>query len=617
MDADWDLFDRPMAGYDPYPYRYSEAENLYTLSTLSYPTREASGMDHMFPSSSDNQISNNGRYILHSPQGTIYEEEATPMVISPRVEEDIINMQRQESYIWNPDTDYMLGNPSYPRVPDHRFNAGYSSPWNPLQTESGHENTYLAVPGNRGRNRTARSPVSTANTPYTPSSLGSRSEADRGHARAGRRRGGREQGMRLAESTVQNVRECSGGSPCDTCAKTTRGRKWAGCIRSFKELTNLLNPDILSSRLRAEVLTRWITANTLMPRGRNEFELPLSFGFGKPFIGFRGIEYDPRTSEALWTYTIGQGDTHSESALYSNSLFVYPVNSSSREVQKEVCKWLKQILWNSEDMEDWLKKCFPGSRVAWARELLQVVWSYSMKSLNVGSLQEIDNCLLEAWMACLIVTILSLKIAIPKPFLDTIVPNLESGSHYRVPYPDTSRALNKCVKSLLFDIYLKFVKRITSALDQFSQIRPDQITDPHLCHMNCISILIMVLTCQIQTSLMDNARVSLEIKKELEVWDETETPEHLKRVEGVFKNTLLFVRHKRREWFKERPVEEHASSQMSYLCDAFRDVGERHGDAIKQHVNIKLEALRDRRADFHKQNIMRVFAFFFREGCKA
>jgi hypothetical protein len=314
-----------------------------------------------------------------------------------------------------------------------------------------------------------------------------------------------------------------------------------------------------------------MSTNIQNPLPLTEFDLPLSFGFGKPFIGFRGIEYIPITNEARWSRVIGYSD---ESPRYSRSLYVYPVNSSSLEIQKMIWKWLKQTLGDKYSMNHWLRTCFPGSEVKWIRDLLRVTRRYTFASWN-GRSQEADDSqlndnLFEAWMACLIVTMLSLPITVPEDAVNSIVPDLQF-VRYEYPYPNTSRALTKCVKSVMFDMYQQLVKRITLALDKFGQLKIEEISERRLAHMNCISILLMVLTSQIQTSLRDDSRLIFAGENDPAIWERT--LDQLQNIEGVFKNTILFVRYRNKEWLKKNP-----ESKLLDLRDDIREIGRTYRD---------------------------------------
>ncbi|RAO71376.1 uncharacterized protein BHQ10_007388 [Talaromyces amestolkiae] len=621
------------------------SSHRYASPPMSSSRQATSGSSYLHNSPSGYRRTNSNMNAIQSPENGIYEEYGTtPMAISPYPEADVMNMH-PAPYTEHPRMNNILGNPPQVHVSSHAFphNMGYSPPWNVLHTEVDYraiaaetsdelfhsmidQNMLLNVPHNPRSHGTGetRGSFSTVGTPHTASS-DCRSEVSLEHTEI--RRGGRQQGSRLPEDGVLNVRQvrdvgacircfvlrerCSPGTPCLKCS-ITKGRKWVGCIRSFEELTKLLNPDTLAGRLRPQALTQWMSTNIRSTLWQRQFDLPLSFGFGENFIGFRGVEYIPNTDEARWRGTVGHSDIHPESPQFHQSLYVYPVNSSSLDVQRMVWEWLKQTLGDRHSMEDWLRTCFRGDELKWIRDLLRVTRRYTFESWNERPQEEVDSQLddnlLDAWMACLIVTILSLPINIPTDVVDSIVPNLQFGS-YQSPYPNASRALSKCVKSLLFDMYQQFVKRITLALENFDKLKIEQISERRLAHVNCISVLLMVLTSRIQTSLMDDSRLTFERENDPTIWDQTLV--QLENVEGVFKNIILFVRYMSKEWFKQN-----RGSRLRDLPREIREIGQNYHNAIEPHINVKLEAFRGPDVLFHKPNMQRVFAFFFNLECQ-
>lgn len=393
---------------------------------------------------------NSNSFFIDNMGNAYYQNAAMPLAISPHPDIDVRYMQESPPYMETPRMNGILASPLqlHPSAHPYIRNPGYSPPWNVLYTQqpeyraireemsdvgfnSTMNDTFLNVPQdtrNRGARRT-RGSFSTVDTPYTTSSAGV-SDASHEQPVPQRPRGGRRRGSQLSPRRLQNVRQvrdiggacfrcivskegCSPGTPCENCSQVN-GRLWSGCLRSFRPLATLLTPDVLARRLGSEALQEWITTNTFLPEERIEFDLPLNLGFGPPFIGFRGTEYIPRTDEAQWTSTVGRGDE----PRFNESLNVIPVNSHSHEVQKLVLKWLIRILKSDEGMEEWLKTCFPGSRTAWIRHLLRVVREHSDVCLDdtlphEDDPHQIDRGLLDAWVACFLVTMLSLPITIP------------------------------------------------------------------------------------------------------------------------------------------------------------------------------------------------------------
>ncbi|KAI7968214.1 hypothetical protein EIK77_010384 [Talaromyces pinophilus] len=301
-------------------------------------------------------------------------------------------------------------------------------------------------------------------------------------------------------------------------------------------------------------MKRWISEHAFFPPGQERFELPLYFGFGKVFEGFYAVEYAPTTVEAQRSHAVGRGDQPQ----IDQGILVCPVYDSAEEAQRMIWDWLKEALTNAQSMRKWLKRCFPGKEIKWIRKLLRSTWEYSIKcwqeSRNFQIEEaELDHNLLEAWMAALLVTMLSLPITIPEQVVHNIIPRLRFSS-YNHPFPKSSRALARAVKALLFDMYRQFVDRLTSALRDFEKLKLEGASDRRLGHIYCVAILVMVITSHIQTSLMDNGRLSSRqqsVDPNL-LWEETY--EHIQGVECAFKNTIMFIKHNNARWLRKNTI---------------------------------------------------------------
>jgi hypothetical protein len=368
----------------------------------------------------------------------------------------------------------------------------------------------------------------------------------------------------------------------------------------------------------------WIREHASFPPGDEIFELPLNFGFGEIFEGLYGYEYNPTTNEAQRSHAVGHGDQ----PRLSPGIAVCPIYSSADAAQRMIWQWLKQTLTRTQSMGEWLERC---SRVEWIRKLLQSTWEYSVTCWYETSHVEVeerklDDNLLEAWMAALLVTMLALPVTIPEQIVHNIVPRLRF-SRYNYPFPNTSRALSRAVKALLFDMYRQLVDRLTSALRDVERLKPEEVSDRRLGHIYCIAILVIVITGQIQTSLMDNGRLSAQqaVNPHL-LWEETF--EHIRGVECAFRNTIMFVKHNNAKRLKEESI---SDAKLLLLRQMVQETGRlyrngmwlsslllfRYHDAdidmiaIKGHRNVDLERLMRSDDPFHEANMQRVFAFFF------
>lgn len=309
------------------------------------------------------------------------------------------------------------------------------------------------------------------------------------------------------------------------------------------------------------------------PTGQEKFELPLDFGFGEIFNGLYGVEYEATTNESLLSDILDRSDEHLEQPQISLGIPVCAVWSSADGVQRGIWEWLKQTLASSKSIEKWLQTCFHGSDVEWIHELLLSTWKYSVRCWRDAKHQhgnefQHNETLLEAWMAALLVGMLWLPITIPQQAVENIRPQLRYASYNPSShYSHTSRALTRSVKSLLCDMYQQFVGRLASTLQNFKMLRPGQVSDHHLGYIYCTAILIMVITCQLQTSLMDNSRlVSLQSPVTPNFWEETF--EQLRGLESAFKNSILFILHTTHRWFKEN------STSDTSLLDFQREIQE-------------------------------------------
>lgn len=294
--------------------------------------------------------------------------------------------------------------------------------------------------------------------------------------------------------------------------------------------------------------------HTIRSSEQDSFDLPLCFGFGKTFHGFEGAEYQYDV-ETQYSRAVGPSGPHPESPLYGFSIPVYPTNSNSPDVRRSVYVWLKQTLTSPADMEDWVRACFGAEDIGWIRSLLGKIWQYSVRSwknlrLNEHQIEDrLDESLLDTWMMALLATMLSLPVTIPPEALPAVKGNLRSLVSGTI-YSDSSRPINKCVKSLIFDIYRRLVEKVMRALEVFRKRKIEDVSERHLCHVHCMSILIVVITSHLQTSLMDNYRLSGNGIPGLE----EKTFEHIRQVETAFKNTVLHVRHRNKLWLRARSL---------------------------------------------------------------
>lgn len=319
-------------------------------------------------------------------------------------------------------------------------------------------------------------------------------------------------------------------------------------------------------------MERWIVERASFSHGLESFDLPLYFGFGKIFKGLKGFEYIPISDEAQRSDAIGHGDQ----PRISLGLAVCPVYRSADVAQRMIWQWLKQTLTRPRSMDEWIRKC---SNVQWIRELLQSTWKYSLtcwRESSQGQVEgsEIDENLLQAWMAALLVTMLALPITIPEEVVEKIIVPRLRFSDYNGSCPKSSRALTRAVKALFFDMYRQFVDRLTSALQEFERLKPEEISDRHLGHVYCIAILVIVITCQIQTSLMDNIQLDSHVQAVDPSMREM-TYEHMRDAEGAFRNTIMFVKHENSKRLKTRSI---SDERLLLLRRTIREVGRIHHD---------------------------------------
>lgn len=333
--------------------------------------------------------------------------------------------------------------------------------------------------------------------------------------------------------------------------------------------------ELMATRLQSQPITEFMAQHIRSRPNSVYFDLPLNFGFGNTFHGFIGAEYDPTTVAVQYSPVVGPTDRHPESPLWAYSLPVYPVNSGSSEVQGMVWDWLKETLESDHSMEEWLHVCFRGENVEWIRELLRVARQYSLEAwreLRSNNHQTAEphlyESLLHAWMMALLATMLSLSITIPPDARHDVLSQLQQPQPPPVvQHSSSSRPINKCAKSLLFHIYKRLVKKVMAALEAFRKTRLKNISARHLGHVHCIAILIVVVTSQLQTSLMDNYRLS----SSEDLWQETVY--HIRQVEKAFKNTVLYVRHINKDWLKlDRREDEHLDPRLLSLLNEIQNI---------------------------------------------
>ncbi|KUL88458.1 hypothetical protein ZTR_05525 [Talaromyces verruculosus] len=350
----------------------------------------------------------------------------------------------------------------------------------------------------------------------------------------------------------------------------------------------------------------WISEHAYFPPGQERFELPLHFGFGKVFKGFYAVEYAPTTDEAQRSHAVGRGDQ----PLIDQGIPVCPVYDSAEKAQRMIWDWLKETLTNARSMHKWLKSCFPGKEIEWIQKLLLSTWEYSIKcwqeSRNFQIEEaELNHNLLEAWMAALLVTMLSLPVSIPEQVVQRIIPRLRFRSYNRT-LTKSSRALTRAVKALFFDMYRQFVDRLTSALRDFEKLKLEGASDRRLGHIYCVAILVMVITSHIQTSLMDNGRLSSQQEVDATLlWEETY--EHIRGVECAFKNTIMFIKHNNASWLRKNTI---SDPKLLVLRRDIQEIERTCLDASEGHRNVDLERLISSN-DFHGPNMQRVFDFYF------
>lgn len=330
---------------------------------------------------------------------------------------------------------------------------------------------------------------------------------------------------------------------------------------------------ILAERLHFENMEGWILEHAIFPPGSELLELPLDFGFGEIFQGLYGFEYHPVSDEAQRSDAIGHGDQ----PRIGPGITVCPVYSSAEDAQRMIWQWLKRTLTSAQSMNQWLQRC---SRVEWIRGLLQSTWEYSLTCwCERGHVQadnsKLDSNLFEAWMAALLVTMLALPVNIPEQDVHNIAQRLRFSS-YNDPLPRTSRALTRAMKALFFDMYRQFVDRLTSALQDFERLKPEEVSDRRLGHIYCIAILVIVITCQIQTSLMDNVRLSSSVQDfDPNMWEVTF--EHMRDVEGAFRNTIMFVKHNNVKRLKAKSI---LDKNLLRLRQTVQEIGRVHRDGM-------------------------------------
>lgn len=379
--------------------------------------------------------------------------------------------------------------------------------------------------------------------------------------------------------------------------------------------------EILASRLQSQAITEFMMQHTLLRPELVPFDLPLHLGFGRPFYGFEGAEYDPNTEEIQYLHVVGHSEQSAEPQLRGYSIPVCPTNSGLSDVRRQMWDWLRDTLTSTQSMNDWLFVCFRGDDVVWIRDLLRLAWQYSIQAWEeqrASSYQldgrNLDENLMYAWMMALVATMMSLPITIPAHARQGVLSNLQP---LRPGYPYTrsswsSRPINKCVKSLLFDIYQQLVEKHFSALNTFKRTRLTDITERHLGHVNCMAILTAVVSCQLQTSLMDNYKLSA-AREDLALWEET--VRHTRQVETALKNTVLYVRHMNKRWLRRARANSRDESAVNVriqgLFEGIAVIKSEYSEAISLHRTVRLDSVMDISRSFQTLNMQRVFAFYF------
>lgn len=313
---------------------------------------------------------------------------------------------------------------------------------------------------------------------------------------------------------------------------------------------------ILTTRFNFQNTKSWILEHAYFPPGQTKFELPLDFGFGQTFEGFYGLEYIPMKGSFKVDSAVAESDQRPEPTRVSHDIHVCPLWGSADIVQRHLFSWLEQTLVNGQDMYEWREACFQGSDVKWIRILLLTSWKYSMRNWEEaqqceGNDAQLDGMLLESWMAALLIGMLSLPIKIPEERIESIRENLKHGTYDNKSR--TSHALTRTVKTLFFELYQQLVQNFASALKNFAEVKADEVYGRRIGHLHCIGILIMVITCQLQTTLMNYGRLaSLQPLNDLDIWETTF--EQLRDLESAFKNSIQFAHRSNVRWLEKTSI---------------------------------------------------------------
>jgi hypothetical protein len=273
--------------------------------------------------------------------------------------------------------------------------------------------------------------------------------------------------------------------------------------------------------------------------GQETFPLPLSFGFGKVFEGFRGCEFAPLTKESTCSYSVRarRGETQ---CLLGLPIFVTFESGKPPPVAGLLKEWLRETLGDEESMNQWRRACFPGDQDKWVWKLLEAVWEYSRRCWGEGNnnsqYQQINETLLYAWGMTLFATILSLQITVPPDRLDDVVKMLRPSQY---TYTNSSRQINRGVKCVIFHTYQHMQQHVMSRLDDIVK-NSKTLNGREWGNMYCVSILLIVIINHAQLSLRANYALAERDQRDKRVerdlrgeWEQTKT--HLEDSEAAFR----------------------------------------------------------------------------------
>ena len=97
------------------------------------------------------------------------------------------------------------------------------------------------------------------------------------------------------------------------------------------------------------------------------------------------------------------------------------------------------------------------------------------------------------------------------------------------------------------------VRKVGISSTDFEKFKLDKASERHIRYIYCIAILIMGITCQIQTLLMDNGGVD-SLQSPIDSNTGEDTFEQLWGVESAYKNSILFIHQTNKQWLKEKTM---------------------------------------------------------------